>query len=62
MAVTNADAGSSELFGAANQAVSDAFTSIRVVQSYRLQDHVSRRCVWAGRGGRGGRAAAPHLV
>jgi len=36
-AITGFDSGSDKLFGAANQGVSDAFSSIRVVQAYNLQ-------------------------
>ncbi len=51
VAATSADAGNSKLFASANQAVSDAFSSIRVVQSYRLQSHVRNeedRGAWGG--------------
>lgn len=34
------DSGSDAMFASANQAVSDAFASIRVVQAYNLQKHV----------------------
>ncbi|KAF5834437.1 P-loop containing nucleoside triphosphate hydrolase protein [Dunaliella salina] len=36
-AITGFDSGSNKLFGAANQGVSDAFSSIRIVQAYNLQ-------------------------
>lgn len=38
--ITGAEAGSAGLYASANQAVSDAFTSIRVVQAYGLQAKV----------------------
>jgi hypothetical protein len=39
--VTGRDSEATKLFASANQAVSDAVTSIRVVQAYNLQKHVS---------------------
>lgn len=39
-ALTSVDSASDALFGQANQAVSDAFSSIRIVQAYNLQEQV----------------------
>jgi hypothetical protein len=39
--VTGRESEATTLFASANQAVSDAVTSIRVVQAYNLQKHVS---------------------
>ncbi len=44
--MTGVDNASEALFGQANQAVSDAFSSIRIVQAYNLQEPVGL-CVCA---------------
>ncbi len=41
--ISGFESGTSTLYASANQAVSDAFSSIRVVQAYNLQDQVRNR-------------------